>query len=46
MRELVFELAAVEDLAWWVEHDRKKALRILELVQEVERDPLGFWIPV
>jgi toxin YoeB len=39
VRELVFELAAVEDLAWWVEHDRKKALRILELVQAVERDP-------
>ena len=39
MREPVFELAAVEDLAWWVEHDRKKALRVLELVQEVQRDP-------
>ena len=39
MRELVFELAAVEDLAWWVEHDRKKALRVLRLVQEVQRDP-------
>ena len=39
MRELVFELAAVEDLAWWVEHDRKKALRVLELVEAVRRDP-------
>ena len=39
MRELVFELAAVEDLAWWVEHDRKKALRVLRLVEEVQRDP-------
>ena len=39
MREPVFELAAVEDLAWWVERDRKKALRVLELVQEVQRDP-------
>jgi len=39
VRELVFELAAVEDLAWWVEHDRKKALRVLRLVQEVQRDP-------
>jgi len=39
VRELVFELAAVEDLAWWVEHDRKKALRVLRLVEEVQRDP-------
>ena len=39
MRELVFELAAVEDLAWWVTQDRRKATRILELVQEVHRDP-------
>jgi toxin YoeB len=39
VKELVFELAAVEDLVWWVEQDHKKALRVLELVQEVQRDP-------
>ena len=39
MRELVFELAALEDLQWWVQHDRKKAVRVLELVQDVQRDP-------
>ena len=39
MRELVFELAALEDLAWWVEQDRRKALRVLELIEEVRRDP-------
>ena len=39
MRELVFELAALEDLAWWVEQDRRKALRVLELIEEVHRDP-------
>lgn len=41
MRELVFELAALEDLLWWVQHDRKKAVRILELVQDVQRDPFS-----
>ena len=41
MRELVFELAALEDLLWWVQHDRKKAARILELVQDVQRDPFS-----
>ena len=39
MRELVFELTAVEDLIWWVTQDRKKALRVLELIHEVRRDP-------
>ena len=39
MRELVFELAAVEDLAWWVEQDRRKALRVLDLIEETHRDP-------
>ena len=41
MRELVFESAALEDLLWWVQHDRKKAVRILELVQETQRDPFS-----
>jgi toxin YoeB len=39
VRELVFELAAVEDLAWWVEQDRRKALRVLDLIEETHRDP-------
>ena len=39
VRKLVFELAALEDLAWWVEQDRRKALRVLELIEEVHRDP-------
>ncbi len=31
--------AAVEELAWWVRHDRKKALRILKLIREAARSP-------
>ena len=41
MRKLEFDPAAIEDLAYWVEHDRKKALRIIELVLEIRRDPFG-----
>ncbi|MGD0518664.1 MAG: Txe/YoeB family addiction module toxin [Thermoguttaceae bacterium] len=40
-RKLEFDPSAVEDLTYWVRHDRKKALRILELVQETQREPFG-----
>jgi toxin YoeB len=30
---------AFEDLAYWVRHDRKKALRILKLIRETARTP-------
>jgi len=39
VRKLEFDPAALEDLAYWVEHDRKKALRIIDLVLETQRDP-------
>ena len=39
MRNLEFDPAALEDLAYWVEHDRKKALRVIDLVLETQRDP-------
>jgi toxin YoeB len=38
---LEFDPAALEDLAWWVQHDRKTALRILRLIQETHADPFG-----
>jgi toxin YoeB len=38
---LEFDPAGFEDLAWWVERDRKKALRILKLIKELQRDPFG-----
>ena len=41
MRSLEFDASALEDLAWWVRQDRKKALRVLRLIQETSRDPLG-----
>lgn len=39
MRSLEFDSAAFEDLAGWIEQDRKKALRIVRLLREVQRDP-------
>lgn len=32
-------MAAFEDLAWWVKQDRAKALRIINLIKEIEREP-------
>lgn len=39
MRSLEFDGAAFEDLAWWVQNDRSKALRLVNLIKEVQRDP-------
>ena len=40
-RSLEFDPSALEDLTWWVERDRKKALRILRIIQETAADPFG-----
>ena len=39
MRSLEFDPAAFEDLAWWIEQDRKQALRIVKLIEAVQRSP-------
>jgi toxin YoeB len=41
VKDLVFDAAAFDDLAWWVERDRRKAIRILELIQDLRRDPFA-----
>jgi toxin YoeB len=38
-RLLVFDRDFLEDLAFWVSTDRKVALKILELVEAIRRDP-------
>ncbi len=38
---LEFDPNGFEDLAWWVEKDRKKALRIIKLIKEVQKDPFS-----
>ena len=39
MRNLEFDSCGFEDLAWWVEKDRKKALKIIKLIKEIQKNP-------
>lgn len=39
-RDLVFDRDFLEDLTHWISTDRKTALRILELVESIRRDPI------
>jgi toxin YoeB len=41
LRSLEFDVAAFEDLAWWVEQDRAHALRIIRLIRETQREPFA-----
>ncbi len=38
-REAVFDPAFIEDLAFWTRSDRRRALRTLQLVEAILRDP-------
>jgi toxin YoeB len=38
-REALFSRGFLADLAFWVETDRKVALRLIELVEAIRRDP-------
>ncbi len=40
-RFLVFDRNFLEDLAHWVSTDRKVALKVLELVEAIRRDPFA-----
>ena len=40
-RQAVFQSEFREDLLYWVKTDRKPALRVLELVEAVTRDPFN-----
>jgi toxin YoeB len=39
LKSLEFDVAAFEDLAWWIQQDRNKALRIVSLIKDIQRDP-------
>jgi len=36
---LVFEKQALEDLRYWVSHDKKVSGKILKLIEHIQRDP-------
>lgn len=37
--ELKIEDRAFEELAYWVQHDRRLAMKVMELIEHVKRDP-------
>jgi toxin YoeB len=37
VRDLEFDTCGFEDLAWWIETDRKKALKIIKLIKEIQK---------
>lgn len=37
VRSLEFDPVGLEDLAWWIDKDRKKALRIVKRIKVVQR---------
>jgi toxin YoeB len=39
VKSLEFDTKAFEDLAWWVSQERKKALKIIKLIHEIQRNP-------
>lgn len=38
-RLLVIERECLEDLRWWVEMNRKTAIRVFDLIEAIMRDP-------
>ena len=39
MKNLEFDPDAFEDLEWWIAHDRRTALRVMNSIREVQRTP-------
>ncbi len=39
MKPVEFDPHAFDDLAWWIQQDRKTALRIVKLIKEIQRTP-------
>ena len=39
VRSLEFDFNGFEDLAWWIDKNRKIALKIVKLIREVQRNP-------
>lgn len=39
MRSIIFDRNAIEDLKYWIGEDRKKALKILDLIEVSSKTP-------
>ena len=40
-REAIFQPEFIEDLKYWVRNDRKTALRVIKLIEDILRDPFA-----
>ena len=41
MRNLVFELNALEDIEYWVKNNNRIAQKVIKIIKEIERNPFG-----
>ena len=39
--KLDFEKSAFEDFQYWVKNDKKKALKILQLIDDIQKEPFN-----
>jgi toxin YoeB len=39
VRNLEFDFSAFEDLAWWIGIDKKIAMKIMRVIEEIHREP-------
>ncbi len=39
VKNLEFDGNGFEDLSWWITKDRKKAIKIIELIKDIQRNP-------
>lgn len=39
MRKIVLDIQALEDLKWWIQQDKRIALKIMELIETLPNNP-------
>lgn len=41
MKNIVLDPQAIEDMKWWIKQDKKLALKIMELIEELPQSPFS-----
>jgi len=39
MKNLLLDIQAIDDLKWWITQDKRVALKIMELLEEIPKEP-------
>ncbi len=39
MKNLLLDIQAIDDLKWWITQDKRVALKIIELLEEIPKEP-------